>query len=126
MENEVVIMSMNLDAVRRVRNTAPEMTVGYVSAFSLGSVGRLPVGLLAVHRRSITPRLLRQAQQAKMEVYAWTVNRAAGMATMIELGADGIITDDPGLGVRVRKEMRELTAAERLLLQVQQFVAGEE
>lgn len=122
MQNDVVIMSMNLDAVRQVRKSAPEIATGYVSAFSLGNLSRLPVQLLAINHRLISSQLIEEAQQRDMEVYAWTVNRAAQMANMIERGVDGIITDDPELAIRVRNEMQELTTAERLLLQFQQFV----
>lgn len=34
----------------------------------------------------------------------------------IQRGTDGVITDDPGLAVRIREELAELNALERILL----------
>lgn len=121
MEEEIIILSMSPDAVRQIKNIAPEITVGYISALSLGNINRLPVELLAVNYRSVTNQLVSDAHQQNLEVYAWTVNRANLITTMIERNVDGIITDDPELAIQVRNEMQELTAAERLLLQFHQF-----
>jgi glycerophosphoryl diester phosphodiesterase len=35
------------------------------------------------------------AHDADLAVNVWTVNRLRQLATMIELGVDGLITDDP-------------------------------
>ncbi len=47
---------------------------------------------------------LRAAQDLGLKVVVWTVNDAADMATLIELGVDGIITDYPD---RLRRVMTE-------------------
>lgn len=48
--------------------------------------------------------LLKDAHRKKMIVVYWTVNNAQDMRTLIEWGADGIITDDPELLTRVISE----------------------
>jgi glycerophosphoryl diester phosphodiesterase len=121
MKNEVAIMSMNLDAVRSVNKIAPEITVGYVSAFSLGNISQLPVDFLAINHRSATNQLITNAHQQDLDIYVWTVNRPDIMTTMIERNVDGIVTDNPKLGIKVRNEIQELTMAERLLLQFHQL-----
>ncbi len=122
MENEVVIMSLNLDTIRLIQKIAPGITVGYVSAFSVGNKSQLPVDLLAVNHRAVSPLLINQTQQQGIDVYAWTINRASIMANMIEFNVDGIITDRPKLAVQIREELQNLSATERLLLQFNQLI----
>lgn len=112
----VMIMSLDLRAVRQLRQLASEVPVGYAAAAAVGDPSRLPVDFLALSRSAATPALLRSALDRGIEVHVWTVNRAAAMAEVIQAGADGLITDWPGLAVRVREELADLPAASRLLL----------
>jgi len=122
MENEVMIMSLNFDTVRLIQKIAPDITVGYVSAFWVGDKSQLPVDVLAINHRAITPPLVKRIQNQGIKVYAWTVNRVNIMANMIEYNVDGIITDKPKLAVQIREELQNLSATERLLLQFNQLI----
>ncbi len=126
MEDEVIVMSLNLGAVRQVRRLAPEVRVAYASAVSVGDVSRLPVDVLAVARNRATRPLIRAAHRRNVEVHVWTLNDARHMVSAIERGADGVITDRPELAVRVNRELAELPAAVRLLLRFQRIVVSEE
>lgn len=125
MSSKVTIISMNPNAIQLLQKRAPRIDVGYVSAYSIGHISQLPVELLALNHQSTSPQLVSKAHQQDLEVFAWTVNNAPLMAKMVEFGVDGIITDNPEMGVRVRKEMQQLTTTGRLLLQFQQFVLTE-
>lgn len=115
-EDRVVVMSLSQRAVEQVRRAAPEIEVGFVSAVTVGDLGRLPVDFLAVNSRFVTPSLIRRARSRGMEVHAWTVNDPAAMVSLIVLGVDGLITDDPKRAVRVRDEIMQLSPLERVLL----------
>jgi glycerophosphoryl diester phosphodiesterase len=54
--------------------------------------------------RDLRPAELREAQRLGLKVVVWTVNDPADMASLIELGVDGIITDYPD---RLRRVMAE-------------------
>ncbi|MEX0685828.1 MAG: glycerophosphodiester phosphodiesterase family protein [Balneolales bacterium] len=116
MEDDVAMMSMNLDAIKQLSQLAPAIPRGYVSALAVGNMTLLPVDFLAITHQRVNPHLIRTAKQQGVKVYIWTVNRADLMADMMELGIHGIITDDPDLGVQVREELKSMTPAERLLL----------
>jgi len=45
--------------------------------------------------RVLTPGFLRDAQERRLPVVVWTVNDRADMERLLDLGVDGIITDDP-------------------------------
>lgn len=116
MEEEVVLMSLELRAVREARALAPEIPVGFVASISMGNMRQLPVDFLAVSRNLATPRLIRDAHERDMEVHIWTLNRADTILDAIQRGADGVITDDPLLAVRIREELASMNALERILL----------
>ena len=50
-------------------------------------------------------RLIRTAHRKNMAVHYWTINDPIEMKRLMELGADGIITDRPDLADKVLREM---------------------
>lgn len=52
-----------------------------------------------------TPRLIERAHKLGIKVHYWTVNDEATMRHLVEIGADGIITDFPDRAVKVLKKM---------------------
>ena len=71
---------------------------------------------LAVSTRDAKSALLRKADRKKIPVYVWTVNDIDTMLAMLELGVDGLITDDPALAAEVIHRTNKLLSAERLML----------
>jgi glycerophosphoryl diester phosphodiesterase len=62
--------------------------------------GRIPL---------VTPRFLRAAHRTGLPVHVWTIDDAATMHTLLELGVDGIMTNRPAL-------LRDVFAARGLSL----------
>jgi glycerophosphoryl diester phosphodiesterase len=58
-----------------------------------GKLAQLPVRMCGV--RVVDRALVRCAHRRGLEVHAWTVDRAAEMAALLDLGVDGLITDRP-------------------------------
>ena len=116
MDQEVAVISLNLDALRQAQRLAPNVTMGYLSSVSVGKLARLDVDFLAVSGNTATASLIRQAQQRDQSVYAWTINDVDGMLGLIVLGIDGLITDDPALANQVINQVQTLLPVERLLL----------
>lgn len=116
MEDQVVLMSLNLESLNQIRQQDSGIPVGYVSALAIGDLSRLPVDFLAINQQAANPGLVRNAHQNAIEIYPWTVNRVKDMVKMVDLGIDGLITDDPALARQVVNELNELSNIERLLL----------
>ncbi len=115
-DDRVMVMSLELRGVRQFREAAPEVPVGWAAAAAVGSPARLDVDFLSLSRSAASPAVLDAAREAGVGVHVWTLNRADVIAEAIQDGADGIITDRPGLAVEVRDELADLPAVSRLLL----------
>jgi glycerophosphoryl diester phosphodiesterase len=56
------------------------------------------------------------AKAAGKDLYVWTVNEPLEMSSMISMGVDGIITDEPAIAKQVLAERASMSSAQRLLL----------
>jgi len=77
-------------AALRLRSLSP---LPDLAAPIRGALAQLPMrccGILVVDRA-----LVRYAHRRGLEVHVWTVNRAADMHSLLDLGVDGLITDRP-------------------------------
>lgn len=115
-EKEVQIMSLELKGVRQVQRLAPQIAVGYLVAAGLGNLARLDVSFLAVPIGRATSGFMREAHENGLKVYAWTVNDIDGILDLMEVGIDGLITDDPALALRAINDIHQLSPMERLML----------
>lgn len=116
MEDQTIIMSFDMDAIREVQQLAPEIPTGYLATVAMGDLTRMPVDFLAVPRPLASEPFIRNAHRRNKEVHVWTINTLPGMLDVALRGADSIITDAPDVAMEFRNELSELTAGERLLL----------
>jgi len=59
--------------------------------------------------RVVTPRFVRAVHRANVALQVWTVNEESDMRRLLGWGVDGIITDRPDVGARVRDDERRTT-----------------
>jgi glycerophosphoryl diester phosphodiesterase len=108
---EVTLMSFSALAVRRSRHLAPRLpTVMLMDLLPAGLFGgRLPfgtgIGGPGVRLLRARPEVAHRLHARGHQVYVWTVNEAADVDLMIELGVEGVITDRPAF---VRRRLDEL------------------
>lgn len=121
-----MVMTLELRAVRQLRELAPDLSTGYAAAAAVGDLTRLPVDFLSLSRRAATPSVMSSARARGIDVHVWTLNRAAAMSEAIQGGAAGIITDRPALAVEVREELGDLPAVGRLLLRFGHLLSPDE
>jgi len=72
-----------------------------VAKRSLDAVG-VPVGTYAPQYRMVTRRLVQRMHQRGIRVVPWTVNEPQAMRRLLQKGVDGLITDDPGIFMRLK------------------------
>ncbi len=123
LELRVTIQSFDWRTLQVVQHEAPQITAVYLSAQQSwqdniraqeasspwtagqhvsshgGSVPRMIKAaggaVWSPYFGEVTRKSVREAQQAGLKVVVWTVNAAADMTHMLDLGVDGIISDYP-------------------------------
>ncbi|MEJ2386360.1 MAG: glycerophosphodiester phosphodiesterase [Chromatiaceae bacterium] len=116
MTDQIRAMSLNYQAVRKMKRLRPGWTVGLLATATVGDLPALEADFLAVNMATASSRLIRDARAAGKEVYVWTVNDPLSMSDMASLGVSGLITDEPALAREVLEQRAALGAAERLVL----------
>ena len=116
MADRVVLMSLSRPIVQKLKELRPEWTVGLLAAVSIGDLTKLQADFLAVSAGNATPGLVKRAHESGKRLLVWTVNHPAQMSSMITIGVDGLITDEPALARDVMRQRAEMTPVERLLV----------
>jgi glycerophosphoryl diester phosphodiesterase len=116
MVNDVAIMSLKYDGIKKFHALRPDWVVGLLSSKAIGNLYDLNVDFLAVNMGMATPGFIRSAQLADKQVFVWTVNDLVSMSRIMSLGVDGIITDEPELARNVLNDRSKLSSVERLLI----------
>jgi glycerophosphoryl diester phosphodiesterase len=122
MTPDVVIMSLKLDAVQKMKSLRPDWKVGLLMSVSAGDLRNVDVDFLAVNASFANRNFISSAHDNGRDVYTWTVNDAATMSTMIGRGVDGLITDKPALARSVLEQRATMSAPERLLLELAEML----
>ncbi len=132
-EERALVQSFDWRSLRRVQEIAPEIPTVYLSAerswldnlergrpgvspWTAGldvddfdgsvprTVRRAGGSIWAPYYRDLREAALREAHRLRLRVVPWTVNEPADMASLIDLGVDGLITDYPD---RLRRVMAD-------------------
>jgi glycerophosphoryl diester phosphodiesterase len=116
--DRVCVGSFSLLALKAVRAREPQMVTGaarkegqwalYRSWIGL-SPGRVAYRAFQVPEQAgrlkvVTPRFVGAAHKADIAFHVWTINEETDMRRLFDWGVDGIITDRPGVAVRVRDQ----------------------
>jgi glycerophosphoryl diester phosphodiesterase len=118
MSLDVVIMSLKIDAIERMKSLRPSWKVGLLTSATVGKLANVNADFLAVNTRLARRRFVRTVHGIGKEVYVWTVNDAVTMSTMIGRNVDNLITDKPALARAVLQQRARISAPKRLLLEL--------
>ncbi len=121
MQQEVILMSLELEEVRKVQELAPEIRVGYFASVEMGDLTELNVYCIGAKDWMCNPKFIRDVQEQGMLIYSWTVDDTLRMVELIEAGIDGIITNDPVLAAEVLKKVDSISPATLMLLRFRKF-----
>lgn len=110
-----LVQTFDRDTVAELEDRFPQVTTGWVVAFSRGRLDPGRADFVTIEQTSYSPAVLRQAHQAGVRVLLWTVTDPVRMRVFIRDGVDGIITGDPRLALQQREAvLAETGVADRL------------
>lgn len=118
MSDGIVIMSLKVDAVEKVKSLRPDWRAGLLMSVSAGNLWKLRADFLAVNAAFVSRRLVRTAHRHGKQIFAWTVNDPISMSTIVGRGVDGLITDKPALARSVLQQRARMSVPERLLVEL--------
>ena len=122
-QSQCVVSSLDYESLLQVKRLDDGLKVGHIVSVAIGDVARLDVDFLSVSQKNVTSRYVRSLHRAGKQVHVWTVNDREKMSSMVGLGVDNIITDEPQILRSVLNERAEMTNAERILLGVRNWLA---
>lgn len=110
-----LVQAFDLNTVAELEGRFPQVTTGWVVAFSRGRLDPGRADFVTIEQTSYSPVFLRQAHQAGVRVLLWTVTDPVRMRGFMRDGVDGIITGDPRLALEQREAvLAETGVADRL------------
>jgi glycerophosphoryl diester phosphodiesterase len=121
MEDQTLLMSLDLNDVRRAQRLAPDIKVGYFVSVEVGDLTSLDVDVIGLKHGLVERKLIEDLHEHDMLVVAWTVDDPRRIVELVELGVDGIITNDPARCAEVIQRYRALSHEERALLHFGSF-----
>jgi glycerophosphoryl diester phosphodiesterase len=122
--SDCVVSSLNFQALTEIKRTFPELKTGFIVFQAVGDLSRMEADFLSISAARATPRLVRDVHSRGREVHVWTVNDLSNALSMIEMGVDNIITDEP-LDIRSwLEEWNELSDGKRIALMLVNLVVG--
>ena len=101
------LMSLNISLMEGIEETAPEWKTGVVIPVQFGDFATENVDFYAIEDSSYNGYLMGEVQDMGKEMYVWTINEEDKVIKYLQSPVDGMITDDPGEVLKLRKDMLE-------------------
>ncbi|MHC5163108.1 MAG: glycerophosphodiester phosphodiesterase family protein [Planctomycetota bacterium] len=121
MQDDVVLMSLDLNDIRRSQQLTSDISIGYCVLTEVGDLTQLDVDFVAIQEKNITPKLIRTIQGQGIDVCGWTVDDGKRILELIEMGVNGIITNEPVRVAKIAERYQTLNPAQRTLLSYRRF-----
>lgn len=113
LEEQILISSFNPWALIRARRELPQTPIGLLAvpgskgAWARSFLGRLlRYQSLHPHHSDASKKFVERVHEWNSLVFTYTVNEEDEMRRLFARGVDGIFTDEPALGCRIREEVR--------------------
>lgn len=89
------IHSINYNSLLLVKKINPEIRTGYIVLKHVNDLPSYKVDFYSIDKKLVTEKVINDVHKLNRQVYVWTVNSNYEKNKFINLGADGIITDNP-------------------------------
>ena len=98
MAEQCVVTSLNYKTVETVKALDSDITTLYNMTAAAGHVELIPAAdYYSIEESSISEEMVQDIHDAGKKIFAWTVNSVESVQFLIDVGVDGILTDEPGL-----------------------------
>ena len=95
--DDCVVTSLQYKAIKKIKEIDDRIETVYVMSAAGGNYYDLKYAdNYSINYRFIDDHVMRNCNQRGKEVYAWTVNSAEALESVMMVGVDNVITDDPG------------------------------
>jgi glycerophosphoryl diester phosphodiesterase len=122
--SDCVVSSLNFQAVTEIKRSFPELKTGFIVFKAVGNLSRMEADFLSISAARATPRLVRDAHRRGKEVHVWTVNDLSNALSMIEMGVDNMITDEPADIRSLLEAWNALSDGEKIALMLRNLIVG--
>jgi len=120
--SDCVVSSLNFQALTDIKRAVPELKTGFIVLQAVGNLSRMEADFLSMNAARATQRLVGELHRRGREVHVWTVNDLGNALSVIEMGVDNIITDEPVDIRRFLEEWNELSDSERIALMLRNLI----
>jgi len=120
--DQCIVMSLDWTALTEFRERFPEVSIGLIVFKSLGRLDRVEADAFSMNASGMSMARVRSIQKRGAEVHVWTVNDPRTALEMIEMGADNLITDTPGVMRQLLTEWESLSDSEKTALQLRRLL----
>ena len=115
-DKNCVVTSLDYGELRKFKALFPEIKVGLIIFQALGDFTESEVDFLSIDAAQTTSHVVKQAQQKGKQIHVWTVNDLQTILSMIEVGVDNIITDNPAAIQKWLQAWNDLSGTEKIAL----------
>ncbi len=122
--SDCVVSSLNFQALTEIKQDFPELVAGFIVFKVAGNLPRMEADFLSINAARATPRLVRRLHRHGRAVHVWTVNDLNNVISMIEVGVDNIITDNPADVRSFLEAWQALSDSEKIVLMLRNLIVG--
>ena len=130
LEKRVIFSSFDPIILVRIHNLLPEVPIGLLADEGIsGALTRRLLSRFIPHQalhpsyKDVTPELIQQVHQSQRRLHTWTVDGADDLRKMMQMGVDGVITNDPVLARQVRDTLYSAGVLSALARSTQQVTS---
>lgn len=96
MEKECLVISLKDQPLKTIKAYAPEIKTGYCMYIADGDLTKMDFSDdVTIEEQNATAELTERMHAQHKKVFVWTVNDTDRLQYLVDIGVDGIITDNP-------------------------------
>ncbi|MED2934065.1 glycerophosphodiester phosphodiesterase [Bacillus wiedmannii] len=120
-EKGCIIQTLHYELIPQIKKANPHLQVGYVLFASVTDLHVLRGDFFVLEEYMVTKEVVQDAKELRKPLYVWTVNDHSSMYDFLEMGVDGIITDNPSFVHEVLGQLPQERTYFDLIVSIENF-----